>query len=159
MKVGGEFLVNTANGGTQQKAEVTGLPDGHFVVVWEDESGVGGDSSRSGIKAQLFEADGTKIGGEILVNTFTPDYQRLPKVAALANGDFVVTWNTANDGNGTSVSAQVFHADGSKFGTEFTANTSTTHKKGWRPRELWAWFSHTVYAATPRGMSPPSSST
>ena len=126
VKVGGEFLVNTANGGTQQKAEVTGLPDGHFVVVWEDESGVGGDSSRSGIKAQLFEADGTKIGGEILVNTFTPDYQRLPKVAALANGDFVVTWNTANDGNGTSVSAQVFHADGSKFGTEFTANTSTT---------------------------------
>lgn len=125
-KVGSEFIVNTVDGGFQQKAEVTGLPDGHFVVVWEDESGVGGDNSRSGIKAQLFEADGTKIGGEFLVNTFTSDYQRLPKVASLANGDFVVTWNTWNDGNASSVSAQVFRADGSKVGTEFTVNTSTT---------------------------------
>ena len=128
VKVGSEFLVNTVTANHQYKVETAGLADGHFVVVWEDFSGVGGDASRTGIKAQLFDADGTKIGGEILANTTTNEYQQVPRVAGLANGQFVVTWYDANgDGSGSAVSAQVFNADGTKSGSQFIAETGVAY--------------------------------
>ena len=82
-KVGSEFLVNTTTEGGQNLSTITGLTNGGFVVTWLDESGLGGDSFISSIKAQVFDAAGGKIGSEFLVNTTTsrqsiwPDHQRL----------------------------------------------------------------------------------
>jgi hypothetical protein len=39
------------------------------VVAWSDFSGQGGDTSGAGIKAQLFDASGTKVGSETRVNS------------------------------------------------------------------------------------------
>jgi hypothetical protein len=56
--VGGEIRVNTATVGIQQAPQITALPDGGFVVTWQDNSsGVGGatgDTSSTAIKAQVF---------------------------------------------------------------------------------------------------------
>jgi Ca2+-binding RTX toxin-like protein len=62
------------------------LSDGKFVVIWDD------------IGAQLFSADGVKIGGGFLVS-----YGTHAEIAGLSNGDFVVTWTSE-----LRVEAQVF---------------------------------------------------
>ena len=76
-RVGCEILVNTATAGTQNDPQITALSNGGFVVTWKDISqGVGGatgDSSGTAVKAQVFAADGTRVGSEILVNTATAD--------------------------------------------------------------------------------------
>src|SRR5207302_540453 len=99
---------------------VTGLPNGGFAVTWQDLSfGVGGatgDSSGSAVKAQVFAADGSRVGSELLVNTATALDQFVPQITALANGGFVVTWEDDSQGDGgaigdaagTAVKAQAF---------------------------------------------------
>ena len=45
------------------------------------------------------------------------------KVAGLDGGGFVVTWATRTVNNGFDVAAQIFNANGVKFGNEITVNT------------------------------------
>ncbi len=126
--LGSEFLVNTATSGTQTAASVTELAGGGFVVSWSDSSGVGGDASGSGIKAQRFDAAGVKLGAEILVNTETSGSQNTPGIIALASGGFAVAWQGATSFNGVtvvgSVRVQLFDAAGAKVGTEQVASSS-----------------------------------
>ncbi|HET9717348.1 MAG TPA: cadherin domain-containing protein [Pseudolabrys sp.] len=129
-KVGNEIQVNSAVAGTQEAASITTLTNGRFVITWEDSSHQGGDTSGTAIKAQLFEADGKKLGSEFLVNTTTARAQNQASVTALANGRFVVTWEDASRQGGdqsvSAVKAQIFNADGSKFNGEFLVNTTTS---------------------------------
>jgi len=128
-KIGSEFLVNTTIDNWQTGATVTALPGGGFVVTWTDFSGLGGDSSGTSIKAQLFTADGTKIGTEFLVNTNVIGNQTFPVVMALPNGGFIVTWQTEgiqpDATNRTDIEAQLFDSSGHKIGSEFLVNTYT----------------------------------
>ena len=102
--VGGEILVNTATASDQQSPQIAALPNGGFVVTWQDYSqGVGGatgDGSNWAVKAQVFDAAGTAVGSEMLVNTATASHQYIPQITALANGGFVVTWNDLSQGVG-----------------------------------------------------------
>ncbi|MBI1407245.1 MAG: hypothetical protein GC145_14105, partial [Caulobacter sp.] len=139
--VGGEILVNTATQGAQTAQEITVLSDGGFVITWTDGSlGVGGatgDSSSNAIKAQVFAADGTAVGGEILVNTATAGSQGQNQITALADGGFVVTWNdfslgvggAGGDTSSLAVKAQVFAADGTPTGSEIRVNTATQNSQ------------------------------
>lgn len=126
-KIGGEFQVNSETFNTQYKPTVTGLANGGFVVSWEDASRTLGDASNASIKAQIFHSDGSKSGGEFLVNTQTESDQSNPTITSLANGGFVVSWSdvsrTLGDDSGSSIKAQIFNPDGTKSGTEFVVNT------------------------------------
>ena len=68
-----------------------------------------------------------KWGREFLVNTTTNSDQTNPSITALTNGRFVVTfWDASGNGpdlSGVNTRAQIFNADGSKFGAEFLVNT------------------------------------
>jgi Ca2+-binding RTX toxin-like protein len=131
IKYGAEFLVNTALSGAQLDPTITALADGRFVVAWTDNSMTGGDTSGSAIRAQIFDADGAKVGSEFLVNTTVAANQSLPAITALADGKFVVTWeDTSLSGGDTSsraIRAQVFNANGTVFGAEFLVNTTVTN--------------------------------
>ena len=70
-KFGTEFLVNTTTLLTQFDPVVTTLANGRFAVAWSDLSLTGGDTSGSAVRAQVFDADGARIGDEFLVNTTT----------------------------------------------------------------------------------------
>lgn len=141
-RVGGEINVNTATAGYQQIADTAALPDGGFVVVWQDRSkgvgGAAGDSSEDAIKAQVFTSQGLPVGGEILVNTATQSYQQSPRVAVLADGGFVVTWWDLSDGVGGAggdtelgaVKAQVFSGSGARLGDEIRVNVTTAGGQG-----------------------------
>jgi hypothetical protein len=130
---GSEFVVNTTLQGDQSDAQVTALTGGRFVVVWKDASGQGGDAELTGVKLQVFGADGTKVDGEVLVNTAVAGNQAAPQVAALANGGFVVIWTDLSGGVGgaggdsssEAIKGQRFNSDGDPLGTEFRVNTTT----------------------------------
>jgi Ca2+-binding RTX toxin-like protein len=129
-KWGNEFLLNTTTTGEQHTVGVTALADGRFVAVWTDESHLGGDADWSAVRAQLFNADGSKAGAELLVNTSTAGLQEWPSATALADGRFVVSWadNTlplGGDASAREVKAQIFNGDGTKSGADFLVNTTT----------------------------------
>ncbi len=128
-KIGAEFLVNTQTANNQSVPTITGLANGGFVVSWEDHSGTLSDASGFSIKAQIFGADGARMGGEFLVNTQTANDQYVPTITGLANGGFVVSWTdgsgTLGDSSASSIKAQVFDAGGAKIGGEFLVNTQT----------------------------------
>ena len=75
------------------------MPNGGFVVSWEDASGVGIDSGFA-IRLQGFDGAGNKIGGEIVVNTTTVSSQFEPSVAALPDGRVVVSWTDYSQSGG-----------------------------------------------------------
>ncbi|MGH6770050.1 MAG: beta strand repeat-containing protein [Xanthobacteraceae bacterium] len=126
---GTELLVNTTTTNIQDSPTITSLADGRFVVVWEDASASGGDTSSNAVRAQMFNADGSTSGAEFLVNSTTASNQSIPTIAALADGRFVVAWadfsQSGGDTSGFAVRAQVFNTDGSKSGAEFLVNTTT----------------------------------
>ena len=128
-KLGTEVLANTQILNSQDNPSVAALPSGGFVVTWTDASGVGGDASASGIKGQLFDAAGAPIAAEFLVNQSTVNAQKMPSVAALSSGGFVVTWADLSlqggDSSISSVKAQLYDAAGNALGSEFLVNSIT----------------------------------
>ena len=121
-KLGSEFLVNTVTASSQFTPNVTNLTGGGFVITWDDWSSFD-------MKAQVYDANGMRVGGEFAVNTLTSGAQEYGDVTGLVGGGFVATWRTTDttgDGAGQSVKAQIFSATGVKIGGEFRVNTATT---------------------------------
>ena len=95
-----EFLVNTTTVNLQHGPSVASLSDGGFVVTWMDFSRSGGDTSDYAVRGQVFDASGSKSGGEFLVNTTTTDTQIQPSITGLTTGGFVVTWTDSSASGG-----------------------------------------------------------
>ena len=75
-------------------------------------------------------APGDPIGAEFQVNSYTTGGQNWPAVAADADGDFVVVWQSAGqDGSGSGVYAQRYNAAGDAVGGEFRVNTTTVNEQ------------------------------
>ena len=135
LRYGTEFVINTTLADVQFTPDITGLADGRFVATWADLSRSADDPSALAIRAQVFNADGSKARAEFLVNTDITESQLAPAVTALAGGGFVVTWQDENpelgggDGSGGSVKAQVFGASGRAVGSEILANTSVLNSQ------------------------------
>jgi hypothetical protein len=65
---------------------------------------------------------------EFRVNSYTTNDQAAPKVAILADGNFIVVWEGEGSAGTYSIYAQRFNGtNGGKLGTEFTVSTSTTY--------------------------------
>lgn len=121
-KAGAEFQVNTYTVSEQNQPAIDMSSDGRFVVTWASNDQ---DGSNYGIFAQRFNADGTKAGGEIQVNTTTGS-QLYPDIAMAEDGRFAITWaSNEQDGDDMGIYVQGFNADGTKVGGETLANTST----------------------------------
>ncbi|MGE5142868.1 MAG: S-layer homology domain-containing protein [Acidobacteriota bacterium] len=81
------------------------------------------------IPASRLLAQAPSFSPEFQVNTYTSVNQYFPKVAADANGNFVVVWesNLSNqDGSQGGIFAQRYDATGAAQGGEFPVNTYTT---------------------------------
>jgi Ca2+-binding RTX toxin-like protein len=110
--------INTYRLSDQSQPSVTGLKDGNYVVTWADSSGHDGGSSWD-IRGQIMRSDGTALGSEFRVNDYVSSTQDHPSVAALEDGDFIVTWQDASGqsgGSGNDIWAQRFDASGSATG-------------------------------------------
>ncbi|MET3595343.1 VCBS repeat-containing protein, partial [Mesorhizobium shonense] len=121
--LGSEFRVNTYTLYEQWAPSVASLTNGGFVVTWQSNLQ---DGSGLGIYGQRYGADGSPLGSEFRVNTYTANDQWAPSVATLAGGGFVVTWRSVGqDGSGEGVYGQRYGADGAPLGGEFRVNTYT----------------------------------
>lgn len=119
-----DFVVNTVADGEQDTQGWVGetiarLAGGRLAIVFVDEAGA--DGSDAGVYVRVFEANGTPVTAQVLVNTSTTGMQQAGSISALAGGGFVVTW-TGVDGSGSGVFAQVFDVDGAKVGGEIPVN-------------------------------------
>jgi hypothetical protein len=124
---GNDVRVNTFTTGDQAEPSVAALAGGGFVVMWTSQ---GQDGSGYGIYGQRYAADGTRVGSEFRVNTFTNNHQLEESVTALAGGGFVVTWSSlGQDGSGYGTYGQRYAADGTALGSEFRVNTFTTESQ------------------------------
>jgi len=122
-ELGREFLVNTMTASSQINPSITALVDGGFLVSWMSH---GQDGDSYGIFAQRYDSIGVAHSAEFLVNTTTASYQGNPSTAALADGGFVVSWESYNqDGDGFGIYAQRYDTNGTELGREFRVNTET----------------------------------
>ena len=126
LPLGGEFPVNTYTPGDQKWPRVGLGTDGRFVVSWASEDFDGG---RYGIAARRFNATGTPLGDDFLVNTYTTGDQVFNELAVGADGSFVVVWedfNNNRDGSFAAIFGQRYDASGNRVGGEFQVNSYTT---------------------------------
>jgi len=78
VRFGDEFLINTTTVGHQFQPAIASFASGRFVAAWADSSRSGDDTSFDAIRVQVFNADGTKFGNELLANTTTSGSQDEP---------------------------------------------------------------------------------
>ncbi len=129
LPLGSEFQVNTYTTGNQQSPAVATDPRGNFVVVWESYLQ---DGSNFGVFGQRFSRNGTPLGTEFQVNTYTTNsqYTYSSSIATDGAGNFVVVWTSIEqDGSGSGVFGQRFSNTGARIGTEFQVNTYTTERQ------------------------------
>ena len=132
-KSGQEFRVNTWVPFAQERPEAATLAAGGFVIAWESLSQ---DGEGEGVYAQRFDSQARPAGAEFRVNTATAYHQEQVSVAGLADGGFLVTWNTTplvqSTGVGASgVYAQRYSADGTAAGQEFHVNNTNNAYQQW----------------------------
>lgn len=120
--VGNDVLVTPAASGSYYDPAVAALADGGWVVSWTSDQ----EGGTTGVRAQVYNANGSVRGGEVLVNTYTSGAQATPSVTGLADGGFVVSWQSqGEDGSGYGCYAQRFDGTGARVGDEFLLNTTT----------------------------------
>ena len=125
--VGAEFLINSEALSEKSEPAVTGLVGGGFVVTWMSN---GQDGSEWGVYGQRFDVDGEAVGDEFKANTYNEQAQGNPEVTALADGGFVITWQSwEQDGYWHGVYAQRFNTEGEPVGNEFQVNNFTSRNQ------------------------------
>jgi hypothetical protein len=114
----GDILVNTYTADQQVDPAVAALPDGSAVITW---SSYEQDGSMWGVYARRLSPKGTAMAEkkgastkQFLVNQYTTFNQRNPEVAALANGNYVITWISEQETSpkGFDVYARIFADSG-----------------------------------------------
>jgi len=124
-----DLQVNVFTPDLQFAPSVAAGRGGEFVVTWESLGSFGGDVYGRSIQGRIFDAGGAALGSEIEVNSTVLDDQFLPAVAADADGDFVVVWNSfssaGDDADLTSVQAQRFASPASIFTDGFESGDAS----------------------------------
>jgi hypothetical protein len=91
----------------------TNVDSGAYIVVWQ-ANGQGG--KQTNLVGQMFDKLGA-VGTDFLVADATSTVKQAPQVAALATGDYVVTWqSTSGSATGYDIYAQVLDSSGRRVG-------------------------------------------
>ncbi|OHB66757.1 MAG: hypothetical protein A2Y77_14305 [Planctomycetes bacterium RBG_13_62_9] len=115
-----ELLVNLNTSGRQLYPSVAVSESGTLVVVWESREPVA-DGDIVLVCAQLFDPNGSGLGGEIVVGTDLYDC-RYPDVAMDQAGRFAVTW--MRDRTSHPITARLFDCTGVPLADPFEVNTA-----------------------------------
>ncbi|HEY6320440.1 MAG TPA: hypothetical protein VJA16_02650 [Thermoanaerobaculia bacterium] len=103
----GEMAINLPATGAHAHPRIASDPSGNFIVAWEGLTAGG-----SVVLARRFNAAGTALSGQLMVDPSPTGPEHDPVVAANALGQFVVAWDALNeDGSGTAVLAQAYDSD------------------------------------------------
>nr|WP_256577437.1 calcium-binding protein [Pseudomonas sp. R37(2017)] len=100
------------------------MTNGGYLVTWAGQ----GTGDVNGIFCQLFNASGVKVGSETRLNTSTTGNQSFSQVTTLADGGYVVAWESSVVNGQVDVYTQRFDANGNKVSSltgDALANTLT----------------------------------
>jgi len=123
-----EIRVSTYSAGYQYMSVVGAFPDYSFVVVWESSFQ---DGSQYGVFMKIFDPSGINKTNDILVNTYTTDYQWASAVSVLPKSTFVVAWqSTGQDGDQDGVFMKIFTDEGVNQTGDIQVNTNITNNQG-----------------------------
>ena len=124
--VGSNFLVNTYTAKQQMDSSVAIDDAGNFVISWSGYDRIIGNLWD--IYAQRFDANGVKLGPEIVVAQAQGN-QDPSSVGMAPDGRFVIGWSGIDDGSNRGVGAQRYASDGTPLGNAFVVNNQTP---GWQ---------------------------
>lgn len=115
--VTGLITVPAITAGEQFNADIAALDDGRFVVTWQDRQD---PLYASSVRAQIFAADGNRLGAEIAVTEVTSVDSGDPAVTSLGEDRFAIGWvgDEGNAGSDGGVFVQLYAADGAPAGIE-----------------------------------------
>lgn len=99
-----DWAVNSATTGDQERPDVATLASGDLVVTWS-----GGPNGEE-VYGQRFTSAGAMDGSAFMVNQYTTAAQGVPRIAALTNGRFVITYFSEGSDD---VRARLYDGDGS----------------------------------------------
>lgn len=124
--IGADVRVNSTINGTQTYPAVAALKGGGFVVTWTSQttSGVAGNE----VYAQRYDSLGVPQGPEFTVNSTFTGSQALSSVTALADGGFLITWQSDQNSGSSDIYARRYSASGVTTAPEFLVNAS--HQTG-----------------------------
>lgn len=120
--IGSEFNLSSDDNFFSWWVSSAALSDGSFIATWTTYQK---DGSGYGIYGRRFASDGNHLGDEFLINTETDGSQQVSSIAALADGGFVVAWQSLQQDGSSLIYAQRFSSTGTKVGGEFQVNTYT----------------------------------
>lgn len=122
------FRVNVQGTNNQENPRVAMLKNGGAIFAWQ-----GGKPSYQHIYARFLTANNTFLTTtDVLVSTFTNNFQINPAVAVLRNSNSVVVWSSFNQAGSNSlldVYGQIFSYTGQKIGTNFLINQFTSYNQ------------------------------
>jgi hypothetical protein len=127
---GSEFLVSpTTNPDAAQLSPFVAMDNaGDFIISWSGFGSQDGDISE--IYAKRYSSDGTLIGSEFQVNSYTTDFQYNSTIAMDNAGDFVIAWQSSGqDGSNGGIYARRYSSSGIPISSEFRVNTYTTENQ------------------------------
>lgn len=119
--LGDEFQVNVNTSSNPQLPAVAMADDGRFVVGWRS---FGLDGSGFGVHARRFDASGSPLTIDFVVNTTTLGHQSWPAVGVSGDGRFVVAF-AGPGATTTDIWAQRYSGAGVSQGGELLVNTYT----------------------------------
>jgi hypothetical protein len=117
------FQVNTVPFGSLTRPSIAMDAAGNFVVTWDGDPNLAGQDD---IHARLYDANGTPLGEQFLVNTVTACAQQYPAAAMNDDGQFVIVWDCRTDPNSDSerdIYGRRFDNQGQPLGDEFPLNS------------------------------------
>lgn len=119
-----EFQVNEQIGGAQRYPVVTVLANGNFVVSWDNVNAF--DPEKYPLSARVFEPDGSAVTPEFSVDKANTNNEIFPKITALENSGFVISWTELNSQTKDwNIKAAIFDDNGAKTTSDFILNKET----------------------------------
>ncbi len=122
---GDEFRVNSTTGNNHVTPDVAIDNDGDFAITW---AAAEQDNGSMGVFAQRYNASGSRVGGEFMVNQYQTDKQEMPRIAMDDTGNFVIAWQSFGQDafGGYGIYARRYSSTGSSLSNEFRVNEFAT---------------------------------
>ena len=119
-----EFSVNTLDTNSDQKLPAAAMnASGQFVIAWQ-----GRDANNVGIRATVYNADGTAVRADFVVNQNQVGDQKQPSVAINDSGRFAIAWQSGA-GGAEDIYGRMFDAAGLPTDSDFAVNTTTPNSQ------------------------------
>jgi cysteine-rich repeat protein len=125
------FQVNSVTVSDQRFPAVAVQSDGTIVVVWQDASATGDDTSGATVRLRRFDVGGKALDAtEKVVPTTKANDQRDPDIAINGQDQALVVWTdwskTGGDSKETGVRGRIVDKAGTSGGPDFLVNSTTT---------------------------------